>query len=283
MTDPTMGLRWLVEKAPDVDLLCELITFATERLMQIEVGTLTGATHDEKSANRLVQRNGYRERDWETRAGTAELHIPKATSRQLLPRLPRAAPDGREGTAVIQEAYIQGISTRSVDDLVKAMGMSGFSKSQVSRPFGPRPKDAANAMERILREADALLEVSADGDATSRDLSGSVVSPPSPELPNHSRPPASRRQRRPTGSHEIAAHVPSSNCTSLSHLGTSRHRKGETPRSMAMLGARRAGEREGTCSESCSAVAIRTAKAMRTAKSRKSCSHTWWAFIAPMH
>ncbi len=134
MTDEMMTLRTLLEKSSDTDLLREMIGFTAQRLMALEVESLTGAAPGERSPDRINQRNGYRERGWETRAGTVELLIPKLRKGSYFPAFlePRRMAE-KALTAVIQEAYVQGISTRSVDDLVKAMGMSGISKSQVSR------------------------------------------------------------------------------------------------------------------------------------------------------
>ena len=137
MTDDMMNLRTLVEKSPDADLLREMIGFAAQRLMELEVEGLTGAAYGEKTPERLAQRNGYRDRIWETRAGTVELRIPKLRKGSYFPGFlePRRMAE-KALTAVVQEAYVQGVSTRSVDDLVQAMGMSGISKSQVSRLCG---------------------------------------------------------------------------------------------------------------------------------------------------
>src|SRR5436853_234267 len=137
MTDKMMSLQMLLEKSSDTDLLREMIGFAAHRLMELEVENQTGAAHGERSADRITHRNGYRDRDWETRAGAVELRIPKLRKGSYFPGFlePRRMAE-KALTAVVQEAYVQGVSTRSVDDLVQAMGMTGISKSQVSRLCG---------------------------------------------------------------------------------------------------------------------------------------------------
>lgn len=135
MTTPTMALAELAEKGADVDLLRQMVQFMAQRLMQIDVEGRCGAGYDEKAPGaRLNSRNGYRERIWETRAGSIELKIPKLRRGSYFPEFlePRRTAE-KALAAVIQEAYVQGISTRSVDELVKALGMSGVSKSEVSR------------------------------------------------------------------------------------------------------------------------------------------------------
>lgn len=135
MTAPIMTLAELAEKGPDVDVLRQMVQFMAQRLMEIDVEGRCGASYDEKAPGvRLNSRNGYRERTWDTRAGSVELRIPKLRRGSYFPEFlePRRTAE-KALAAVIQEAYVQGISTRSVDELVKALGMSGVSKSEVSR------------------------------------------------------------------------------------------------------------------------------------------------------
>jgi putative transposase len=111
-----------------------MIQFVAQRMMEMDVEGLCAAGYGERSADRANSRNGYRERAWDTRAGTVELKIPKLRQGSYFPGFlePRRTAE-KALAAVIQEAYVQGVSTRSVDELVRAMGMSGISKSQVSR------------------------------------------------------------------------------------------------------------------------------------------------------
>ena len=134
MTDDRMALLELIEKRADADLVREMLAFAAERLMDLEVEGRTGVPAGARSPERLNHRNGYRERAWDTRVGRVDLAIPKLRKGSYLPSFlePRRTAE-KALTAVIQEAYIHGVSTRAVDDLVKAMGASGISKSQVSR------------------------------------------------------------------------------------------------------------------------------------------------------
>jgi transposase-like protein len=134
MTDDRMALLELIEKGADADLVREMLSFAAGRLMDAEVQARTGAAHGVRDPERLVQRNGYRERAWDTRVGQIDLEIPRLRRGSYFPSFlePRRTAE-KALTAVIQEAYVHGVSTRAVDDLVKAMGASGVSKSQVSR------------------------------------------------------------------------------------------------------------------------------------------------------
>jgi len=147
MTDDKIALHALLEKGSDTTFLREMIGFAAERLMALETEQLCGAGPGERTPERRNQRKGYRDCDWETRAGTVELRIPKLRHGSYFPTFlePRRIAE-KALTAVIQEAYIQGISTRSVDDLVKALGMEGISKSQV-------PACAARSMHACRRSS----------------------------------------------------------------------------------------------------------------------------------
>ena len=133
----SMALAGLLRKAqlePDTDFLREGVRVLSQALMELEVTQHLGADRHERTPERTGQRNGYRERPWDTRVGTADLRVPRVRDGSFYPSLldPRKRAE-RALVAVVQEAYVQGVSTRRVDELVKALGIDGVSKSQVSR------------------------------------------------------------------------------------------------------------------------------------------------------
>src|SRR5215210_4582078 len=132
-----MALEALLRKAElgeDVEFLREGVRVFGEALMELEVTRHVGAERHERTPDRTGQRNGYREREWDTRVGTIELRVPRVRDGGYFPSLldPRRRAE-RALVGVVQEAYVQGVSTRRVDELVQALGMTGISKSQVSR------------------------------------------------------------------------------------------------------------------------------------------------------
>ncbi len=131
-----MALAELLRKAEfeDADFLKDGVQVLAQALMELEVAQHLGAERYERALTRTGQRNGYREREWDTRAGTVELQVPRVRDGSFFPCLlePRKRAE-RALVAVVQEAYVHGVSTRRVDDLVQALGMTGISKSQVSR------------------------------------------------------------------------------------------------------------------------------------------------------
>src|SRR5438067_3688268 len=133
----SMALAELVRKAEadgDVDFLKEGVRVLSQALMEVEVAQNLGAERYERSGERNGQRNGYRDRTWDTRVGTLDLKVPRVRDGSYFPSLlePRKRAE-RALVAVVREAYVQGVSTRRVDDLVKALGLDGISRSQVSR------------------------------------------------------------------------------------------------------------------------------------------------------
>ena len=137
MISETAALKALLSETAAHQILADMLGFVADRLMALDVDQLCGAEAHERSNERLNHRNGYRPRRWETRAGAVAVQIPKLRKGSYFPEFPEPRRASQKAmTAVKQEAYIQGVSTRSVDDLVKAMGMTGISKSQVSRLCG---------------------------------------------------------------------------------------------------------------------------------------------------
>ena len=152
--DPWAWFRKQIETA-DADRLREMLSTFTSMLMNAEVEALCGAGYGERTPERTNSRNGYRERSWDTRAGTIELAIPKLRTGSYFPDwlLERRRRSEQALVQVIAECYVRGVSTRRVDGLVKALGIDGISKSQVSamaksldpmvEAFRSRPLDAA--------------------------------------------------------------------------------------------------------------------------------------------
>jgi len=177
----SMDLLGLLRKRAmdaDMDFLREAMGVLVQAIMEAEVVAKTGAGYGERTADRLTQRNGYRLRPWDTRVGTLDLHIPKLREGSYFPSLlePRRRSE-RALLAVVQQAYVEGVSTRRVDDLVKALGCEGISKSQVSRicqeldtvveAFLDRPLDGGpypylwlDALTQKVREAGRIVNVS---------------------------------------------------------------------------------------------------------------------------
>ncbi len=162
----------------DVDFLREALKVVVQAIMEAEVSAQIGAEHGERGTDRVTYRNGYRPRRWDTRVGTMELGIPKLREGSYFPSLlePRRRSE-RALLAVIQQAYVEGVSTRRVDDLVKALGCEGISKSQVSRiceeldsvvnDFVNRPLDGGpyryvwlDALTQKVREVGRIVNVS---------------------------------------------------------------------------------------------------------------------------
>jgi putative transposase len=138
----------------DVDFLRQSVKVMAEALMQLEVAAKLGAEHRERTPERSGYRNGYRRRDWDTRAGTIELAIPRTRRGSYFPSWllePRRRAE-RALVAVVQEAYVHGVSTRKVDALVRALGMEGISKSEVSRLCAELDRAVRAFRERRLDE-----------------------------------------------------------------------------------------------------------------------------------
>ena len=133
----SMALAELLRKAdaePDLDTLREGVRVMTQALMELEVAQHLGAERYQRSPERQGERNGYRDRNWDTRVGTLELRVPRVRDGSFFPGLLELRKRAERAlVATVREAYVQGVSTRRVDDLVKALGLDGISKSQVSR------------------------------------------------------------------------------------------------------------------------------------------------------
>jgi len=137
MTEISMTVREYLRKAEidlDGDFVQQAAQLMAQAAMELEVEQQIGAARHERTLARKTQRNGYRERGWETRAGEIPLRIPKLRQGSYFPSLlePRRRAE-HALLAVVQQAYIEGVSTRKVDDLLQALGLTGIDRSAVSR------------------------------------------------------------------------------------------------------------------------------------------------------
>src|SRR4051812_35337784 len=137
------------------DVVREGVAAFVAELMEAEVASQIGAELHQKAPGRVTHRNGYRQREWETRAGTIELEIPRLRSGSYFPSFlePRTRAE-QALVAVVQEAYVNGVSTRKVDRLVQQLGLGSMSKSAVSR-----------LCARLDEQVEAFRERSLDGGA----------------------------------------------------------------------------------------------------------------------
>ena len=177
--EPLAWLRKQLEDA-DVDLLREMVTTFAQALMGAEADALCNAVYGERTPERTNRRNGYRDRDFDTRAGTIELAVPKLRTGSYFPDwlLERRHRAERALVAVVAECYVRGVSTRRVDGLVKTLGIEGISRSQVSslaksldeavEAFRSRPLDGApytyvwmDALVMKVREAGRIVNLAA--------------------------------------------------------------------------------------------------------------------------
>lgn len=152
-----MALAELLRKAevePGLDVLREGVRVLAEAVMALEVEQHLGAAWHERTPDRSGQRNGTRERAWDTRVGTIDLRVPRVRDGRYFPSLLEPRTRGERAlVAVVQEAYVGGVSTRRVDGLVKALGLEGISKSQVSRLCAELDEEVARFRSRALGEA----------------------------------------------------------------------------------------------------------------------------------
>ena len=162
----------------EVDFLREALQVLVAGTKDAEVSAQIGSQHGERNPDRITHRNGYRSRDWDTRVGTMELRIPKVREGSYFPSLPEPRRRSEQALlSVVQQAYVEGVSTRRVDDLIKSLGCDGISRSRVSRicrdlgqvvdtflgwPLdgGPYPCVWLDALTQKVREGGRIVNVS---------------------------------------------------------------------------------------------------------------------------